>query len=122
MQVMDAVREEASITGYNKRNVRKYCNEFFCNKGEWEETKRGKVQMILYLPRRGDKPQGSSLGEKACFSKGSSKHDSLYALCEWINNDLPHCNFLEYSGSDSHLNNCFSNCSDTQKKTRFKKV
>ena len=44
MQVMDAAREAALITGYNERTVRKYRDEFFSNKGELEESKRGKYK------------------------------------------------------------------------------
>ena len=42
MQVVDAAREAALITGYNERIVQKHCKEFFSNKGEPEESKRGK--------------------------------------------------------------------------------
>ena len=44
MQVMDAAREAGSITGYNECTVRKYREEFFSNKGELEEMKRGKYK------------------------------------------------------------------------------
>ena len=44
MQIMDAAREAGSITGYSECTVRKYRKEFFSNKGELEEMKRGKYK------------------------------------------------------------------------------
>ena len=44
MSVMDAAQEAASITWYDEHTVRKYCDECFSNKGELEESKRGKYK------------------------------------------------------------------------------
>lgn len=49
MQVVAAATEAGSIMGYNERTVRKYRDEFFSNKGELEETKRGKyARCVVY--------------------------------------------------------------------------
>ena len=49
MNVMDAAKEAASITGYNEKTVRQYRKEFFTQKGKFKEGKQGKYKRHCLL-------------------------------------------------------------------------
>ena len=44
MNVTDAAKEAASITGYNEKMVRQYHKEYFTQKGKFKEGKQGKYK------------------------------------------------------------------------------
>ena len=87
MSVMDAAQEAASITGYNERTVRKYRDEFFSNKGELEESKRGKYKRFCVYHDEEINHKAAAWVREHAFQKGAPNM-TAYAFCEWVNNDL----------------------------------
>ena len=87
MQVVDAAREAGSITGYNERTVRKYRDEFFSNKGELEESKRGKYKRFCIYHDEEINHKAAAWMREHSFQKGAPNM-TAYVFCEWVNNDL----------------------------------
>ena len=87
MQVVSAATEAGSIMGYNERTVRKYRDEFYLNKGELEETKRGKyARFCIYHDEEINRKAAAWVRENA-FQKGAPNM-TAYSFCEWVNNNL----------------------------------
>ena len=53
MNVTDAAKEAASITGYNEKTVRQYRKDFFTQKGKFKEGKQGKYKRHCLLNTQG---------------------------------------------------------------------
>ena len=47
--VIDAAKEAALFTGFNKKTGMTYLKQFFNCKGKFEDSKWGKVRMLLVL-------------------------------------------------------------------------
>ena len=73
MQVVDAAREAVSIRGYNERTVQKYRDEFFSNKGELEESKRGKYKRFRIYHDEEINHKAAAWVRKHAFQKGAPK-------------------------------------------------
>ena len=87
MNVTDAAKEAASITGYNEKTVRQYRKEFFTQKGKFKEGKQGKYKRHCLLNDENLRLEAAMWVRENAYRKGEANMTAT-SFCQWVNNDL----------------------------------
>ena len=87
MNVTDAAKGAASITGYNEKTVRQYRKEFFTQKGKFKEGKQGKYKRHCLLNDENLRLEAAMYVRENAYRKGEANMTAT-SFCQWVNNDL----------------------------------
>ena len=87
MKMTDAVREAAAFVGINEKTVRKYRKEFFSNRGQFPETKKGKyIRHCLLNNETLGLDAAMGVRDNAC--KKGAANMTASSFCQWVNETL----------------------------------
>ena len=87
MKATDAAREAASFVGFNERTVRKYNDDFFTNRGQFPETKRGKYTWQCLLSNEILRLEAAMWVQENAYQKGAANMTAA-SFCQWVNEAL----------------------------------
>ena len=87
MKATDAAREAASFVGFNERTVRKYNDDFFTNRGQFPETKRGKYTQQCLLSNETLRLEAAMWVRENAYQKGAANMTAA-SFCQWVNETL----------------------------------